>query len=529
MDFELVLANELSPMASETFAYNFFGEDLDALANGNGNKVGKLRTKWLSSNHLRDELSKRLREDPRTFPDNFTHSDLNSADDLDGSLIVGSIIHLNKWLAGNKKALQQLSDGFGRNGIDLVSGGPPCQSFSMAGMREYSNSRNVLPWEFAKFVSMVKPRFALLENVTGILRPFKVDGQKVYAWFEVAKAFAEIGYVPLCLHVNAKYAGVAQNRPRFLMVLFRADVYDNISVSFNESEKKLLESSKRFYDALASDKPVVYGDLHYFDVQDSSDFKLYQNSFLHPLVRYKGKEYSVRAAIGDLDGSGTSESEYVFEINKLRESAVEHDMENHDPRRNGLHVQRRFRIYQVILDISKKSRSAANEVQGLLNGLHTSISDHAASEFLKYKYLTEHNKFEKFKDKHTLTAFLLQHQTKKQTQKALDPDAPAPAALSIPDDACHFDDLRTLTVREMARIQSFPDNFAFRSKVTTGGQMRKFQVPQYTQVGNAVPPLLGRAIGEVFKEFIGRTKSTTTKKVSRRGKLKVEAQELEKI
>ena len=47
----------------------------------------------------------------------------------------------------------------------------------------------------------------------------------------------------------------------------------------------------------------------------------------------------------------------------------------------------------------------------------------------------------------------------------------------------------------MARIQSFPDNFVFRSKITTGGQMRKFEVPQYTQVGNAVPPILGAALG----------------------------------
>jgi DNA (cytosine-5)-methyltransferase 1 len=49
----------------------------------------------------------------------------------------------------------------------------------------------------------------------------------------------------------------------------------------------------------------------------------------------------------------------------------------------------------------------------------------------------------------------------------------------------------------MARIQSFPDNFVFRSKITTGGQMRKFEVPQYTQVGNAVPPLLGIALASV--------------------------------
>lgn len=56
----------------------------------------------------------------------------------------------------------------------------------------------------------------------------------------------------------------------------------------------------------------------------------------------------------------------------------------------------------------------------------------------------------------------------------------------------------------MARIQSFPDNFVFRSKVTTGGQMRKFEVPQYTQVGNAVPPLLGLAIGKIIKTLLSK-------------------------
>ncbi len=96
--------------------------------------------------------------------------------------------------------------------------------------------------------------------------------------------------------------------------------------------------------------------------------------------------------------------------------------------------------------------------------------------------------------------------TKKQTQKALIANEPAPAALSIPDDACHYHEsesmLRTLTVREMARIQSFPDWFQIKSKVTTGGQMRKFEVPQYTQIGNAVPPLLAFALGNVCKEII---------------------------
>ena len=110
----------------------------------------------------------------------------------------------------------------------------------------------------------------------------------------------------------------------------------------------------------------------------------------------------------------------------------------------------------------------------------------------------------KFSDEKNLIDYLTSLQTKKHTQRALIKDKPAPAALSIPDDACHYHPSiqRTLTVREMARFQSFPDIFEFRSKITTGGMMRRFEVPQYTQVGNAVPPLLGRALGVVIKNIL---------------------------
>ncbi len=128
---------------------------------------------------------------------------------------------------------------------------------------------------------------------------------------------------------------------------------------------------------------------------------------------------------------------------------------------------------------------------------------------LTYHYLFNNKQLVMFSEKEKLEYYLTQHQTKKQTQKALIASTPAPAALSIPDDACHYhsQELRTLTVREMARIQSFPDNFVFLSKVTTGGKMRRFEVPQYTQVGNAVPPLLGRALGLTVKELLKKSSS----------------------
>lgn len=59
-----------------------------------------------------------------------------------------------------------------------------------------------------------------------------------------------------------------------------------------------------------------------------------------------------------------------------------------------------------------------------------------------------------------------------------------------------------MTVRESARIQSFPDDFIFKGKYTTGGERRKHDVPRYTQVANAVPPLFAEQVGLVLQEMI---------------------------
>ena len=80
----------------------------------------------------------------------------------------------------------------------------------------------------------------------------------------------------------------------------------------------------------------------------------------------------------------------------------------------------------------------------------------------------------------------------------LDPLGQSPTVVTIPDDFIHYAKPRTLTVREMARLQSFDDNFVFQGKRTTGGDLRKSDIPQYTLVGNAVPPLMARAIGNVI-------------------------------
>ncbi len=96
---------------------------------------------------------------------------------------------------------------------------------------------------------------------------------------------------------------------------------------------------------------------------------------------------------------------------------------------------------------------------------------------------------------------------KKMALRVLDPDRPSPTITSMPDDLLHYSEPRTLTVRENARLQSFPDWYSFQGKYTTGGHLRKQEVPRFTQVANAVPPLVARAIGETLEDLL-RNKAT---------------------
>ena len=90
---------------------------------------------------------------------------------------------------------------------------------------------------------------------------------------------------------------------------------------------------------------------------------------------------------------------------------------------------------------------------------------------------------------------------RKRTTTPMAPERPAPTVTTLPDDTIHYAEPRTMTVRENARLQSFPDWFAFQGPYTSGGPGRRKACPRYTQVGNAVPPLLAEALGEVVADL----------------------------
>lgn len=102
----------------------------------------------------------------------------------------------------------------------------------------------------------------------------------------------------------------------------------------------------------------------------------------------------------------------------------------------------------------------------------------------------------------TSSAYRERFQLKKSSTKILEANKPTPTITTLPDDYIHYCEPRIMTVREYARIQSFPDTYEFKGKYTTGGKRRTQEVPRYSQIGNAIPPLFGEQAGLVLKQLI---------------------------
>lgn len=89
--------------------------------------------------------------------------------------------------------------------------------------------------------------------------------------------------------------------------------------------------------------------------------------------------------------------------------------------------------------------------------------------------------------------------TNKRDYYRLHPNKTSRTITTLPEDLIHYKNNRIPTVRELARLQSFPDNFVFCGPRTTGGRQRVVACPQYTQIGNAVPPLLSE---KLFRQLL---------------------------
>lgn len=500
--FQLRMANEVSPMAAETFALNIIGQNL--LENTE-------RVFWIHSDFPKSKMKARLRENLLEGKV-FRFNDVPSVLPQGKTLLIGDINRLKETLETNAAIRGSLS------GVDLISGGPPCQSFSLAGKREKNNYKNRLPLTFAETCGLLQPKAVLLENVKGILAPFTEQNEKYYAWIEVAKAFSLQGFVPLCMLLNSKFFGVPQNRPRFMMMAFREDIFRAIHSQIGNDQSV---NSLNFFNEVQSNRGDLGGvtlqeELRCYNLENDDELHQFDGVWLPKPVLHQNQGWvSVKDAIGDLrvseDGlcKSVDGAEYVRHINTLfqpEKSSSATNLANHELRKHSAQVRSRFRFFQLWNRLEMSKNSILNFITS--ESRTTAIVADVMEEFDNVRLekvlfpdgstaiLNEPSDWVKYLSEISLS--------KKHSQKALIPHLPAPAQLTIPDDFCHFESAepRVLTVREMARIQSFPDWYEFKSKITTGGRNRRFEVPQYTQVGNAVPPLLAYRIGMHLRQLL---------------------------
>jgi len=101
-----------------------------------------------------------------------------------------------------------------RGRVDCITGGFPCQAFSIAGRRKgFEDTRGTLFFEIARFAKILNPRYLLLENVKGLL-----NHEKGATFGTILSTLSELGYFVEWQVLNSKDFGVPQNRERVFIV-----------------------------------------------------------------------------------------------------------------------------------------------------------------------------------------------------------------------------------------------------------------------------------------------------------------------
>jgi DNA (cytosine-5)-methyltransferase 1 len=387
----------------------------------------------------------------------------------------------------------ELVESLATEGIDLVAGGPPCQGFSMAGRRNPDDARNKLPWQFLQFVEAVRPKAVIIENVSGMRSHFSKHGTPS-PFEDLRKALGETGsgYVVQPLLLNARHFGAPQNRPRLFLVAVARGIAEGIGITASEE----LWSSADDDGALATrdtGRPMLAPRRTHFSKAEMDD--------LPPNAPYAQERVVRDALFGLLDrrnNPGAIEySNLLNELEPLVTPKKTNNLKNHNKRKHSDKVKKRFAFYQIaaqkrikklVLNIPFRQGLSHQERLEAIQATYPGPDAGGKTDFLS--------------DIETYVQHVQELATKKHSQRALRLNFPAPTVVSLPDDFVHPVEPRVPTVRELARFQSFPDTFEFCAKETTGSERRRFEVPQYTQVGNAVPPLLGKALGKHLAEVL---------------------------
>ncbi len=294
--------------------------------------------------------------------------------------------------------------------LSMISGGPPCQGFSLAGPRLDGDPRNQMFKEFVRLVDGLRPEVFLFENVSGIM---SMSGGTVLS--AIVVEFTSIGYKCEYKLLSAADYGVPQARPRFILI----GVRDGDAIGFPEP---------------------THGNI-------SGNRDLFSSSELRPYL-------TVWDALSDLpvihQGEGEEELQHSGEYN------TDYQNERRGDRKPGMIFNHRATRHS---DLIVRRYAAIPE-----GGDNSQVPDELRTKKVNVF------KLDSQKPSRTVTC---NHRT-----DLLHPKIP-----------------RGTTVREAARLQSFDDDYQFFGNLTRKAKW----VTQDDQVGNAVPPLLAKALGEYIK------------------------------
>jgi DNA (cytosine-5)-methyltransferase 1 len=326
------------------------------------------------------------------------------------------------------EVIKRLSEIVGERKVDLIIGGPPCQSFSSLGRAKDDNGmandpRNYLFESYIKVLNKFKPSVFVFENVTGLLTA-KLDGKLISStiFAKLRKDYKLISE-PNEMVLNSADYGVPQIRKRVIIIGVRKDlklkpedIYNGIIKTHFDPK---LQNSKTELNKYVTVKDAIFGlpKLKPGEGQKEMPYKsIHKNEFLQKIAN----------------------------SDKLRDH-VSRNLNDTDVKRYSLMSKNKW-TFQQLLENRPELNHAKQRVFG--NSYVVQWWDEPAKTIIAHLY--------------------------KDGNQFIHPD--------------HTQG-RSITPREAARLQSFPDNFVFEGSRTE----------IFKQIGNAVPPLLAEAIAKSIK------------------------------
>lgn len=325
-----------------------------------------------------------------------------------------------------------------RGKVDLVAGGPPCQGFSMAGKRVEEDIRNQLVFSYIKFIELVQPRMILFENVKGF----------TYAFDKKKSKDAE----------NEPYSHKVIRNLKGLGYNVKPHVIDFSKYGVPQRRKRFI---------LVGIKEDLGSPENFEQLLIDNRDKFLEEKGLNATATLKDAISDLLRSNGELP-SPDRKGFYSGKYGNRKLSNYEKLMRGDYPQTH------------EIADSHSFAKQTTDKIE------------------CYKRLLAEYPQ----RDKRIDGEFREQWGIKQRGITILDPDTVSPTITGHPDDYLHYCEPRIMTVRECARIQSFPDWYEIKKKYTTGGQMRKLEVPRYTQIGNAIPPLFAELTGKVLLNML---------------------------